>query len=225
MSESEKLQLPWPEIDTLLLDMDGTLLDLAFDNFFWLDLVPREYAAASGKSLARAREELHARYSSVVGTLPWYCLDHWSGELGLDVSELKRRHRHRIAFLPRAQAFLDHARSLAKRLVLVTNAHRVTLAIKCEQTGLDTWMDAVVSSHDYGVEKEQLEFWRRLEEEQAVDRERCLLLEDSLPVLAAARRFGIRHTIAIRRPDSTRQARAIEEFAAIDGVASLLESD
>jgi GMP/IMP 5'-nucleotidase len=224
MSESEKVQLPWQEIDTLLLDMDGTLLDLAFDNFFWLDLIPREYAQASGRSLTAARDDVSARYASVVGTLPWYCIDHWSRELGLDVPALKRRHRHRIGYLPQAQAFLEHARRLAKRLILVTNAHRVTLAIKCEQTGLDAWMDAVVSSHDYGIEKEQIGFWQRLEAEQRIDRERCILLEDSLAVLVAARRFGIRHTIAIRRPDSTREPRTIEHFSAIDGVASLLGS-
>jgi putative hydrolase of the HAD superfamily len=223
MSEVEKVQFPWAEIDTLLLDMDGTLLDLAFDNFFWLELVPREYARTKGMSEAEARERVHARYAAVAGTLPWYCLDHWSGELGLDVSSLKRAHRHRIRYLPRAEAFLEQARRREKRLILVTNAHRVTLAIKCEETRVDAFMDAVVSSHDYGIEKERIEFWGRLKDDQGIDPERSALLEDSLAVLTAARRFGIRHAVAIRRPDSTHATRAIDEFVAVDGVASLLD--
>ena len=33
------LPLAWRDIDTVLLDMDGTLLDLHYDNHFWLEPV------------------------------------------------------------------------------------------------------------------------------------------------------------------------------------------
>lgn len=221
-SECGKVQVPWSEIDTLLLDMDGTLLDLAFDNFFWLELVPREYARARNLPLEAAREDVLSRYEPVVGTLPWYCLDHWTGQLGLDLEALKRAHRHRIRYLPGAEAFLGLARRRGKRLILVTNAHRVTLAIKFEQTGLDAWMDAVVSSHDYGIEKEHRSFWEQLQAEQDVCRASALLLEDSPGVLAAARAFGIGHSIAISRPDTSAGERRIEGFAAVPGVANLI---
>lgn len=35
--------LAWQEIDTVLLDMDGTLIDLHFDNYFWQRLVPERW--------------------------------------------------------------------------------------------------------------------------------------------------------------------------------------
>jgi putative hydrolase of the HAD superfamily len=222
MSESEKVQFPWADIDTLLLDMDGTLLDLAFDNFFWLELVPREYARTTGQPLASAREEVMARYAPVVGTLPWYCLDHWTREFRLDLEALKRAHRDRIRYLPGAEDFLAFARRLGKRLILVTNAHRVTLSIKCEQTGVDGWMDAVVSSHDYGLEKEHPGFWERLEREHGVRPGSALLLEDSLAVLATARGHGIAHSIAISRPDTSAAPRRIDGFSQVTGVASLI---
>jgi putative hydrolase of the HAD superfamily len=222
MSKSAKVQLPWSEIDTLLLDMDGTLLDLAYDNHFWLELVPAEYARATGLSEERARAEVMSRYEPVVGTLPWYCLDHWTREFGLDLETLKRASRHRIRYLPQAQSFLESVRRLGKRLILVTNAHRVTLSIKCEQTGVNAWMDAVVSSHDYGVEKERMEFWQRLQVEHAIDPGRALVVEDSLAVLATARAFGIAHTVAISRPDTTQDERRIDDFATVTGVAELL---
>lgn len=222
MKEERKVQLPWSDIDTLLLDMDGTLLDLAFDNYFWLELVPMEYAARSGLSIEQARAEVMSRYEPVVGTLPWYCLDHWTRELELDLAVLKHQHRHRIRWLPDARAFLAGARQLGKRLVLVTNAHRKTLGIKSAQTGVENWMDSIVSSHDYGVEKEHPDFWKQLESEQAIDRQRSVLIEDSLAVLATAKAFGIAHTIAIRRPDTTQQSREVDGFTAVDGVANLI---
>lgn len=37
------LDIDWQAVDTVLLDMDGTLLDLAFDNYFWQKLVPETY--------------------------------------------------------------------------------------------------------------------------------------------------------------------------------------
>ena len=220
--QAAKVQLPWAEIDTLLLDMDGTLLDLAFDNFFWNELVPAEYAEAQGLSKPEAETIVNARYARVIGTLPWYCLDHWTAELGLDLERLKLAHRHRIRYLPGAEDFLTFARRRGKRLVLVTNAHRVTLAIKCGQTRVDGYMDAVVSSHDYGCEKESIGFWQRLQREQGLRLERTLLIEDSLAVLGAAKSYGIGHAVAIARPDSTRAARQIQEFTSVDGVASLI---
>ena len=42
------MMLPWFEIDTVMFDMDGTLLDLHFDNFFWLKLVPEHFSKHHG---------------------------------------------------------------------------------------------------------------------------------------------------------------------------------
>jgi len=223
MSQGEKVQVPWSDIDTLLLDMDGTLLDLAFDNFFWLDLVPEEFARANGLSLESARAAVESRTQAIAGTLPWYCLDHWTRELGLDIAGLKRTHRERIRYLPRAREFVEHARGFGKRLILVTNAHQVTLTIKCAQTGLDTLMDVVVSAHDFGVEKEQPRFWQAFVAEHGVSPGRSLLIEDNLTVLTAAQTVGIEHTIAVSRPDSTQAQRPVAGFRAVAGVSELID--
>ena len=74
---------------------------------------------------------------------------------------------------------------------------------------------------DFAAPKESAAFWRALEAHEPFDASRTLLIEDSLTVLAAARAYGFTHVIAIRRPDSQLPPRAIEEFAAIDGVFEL----
>ena len=42
------INIAWQDVDTVLLDMDGTLLDLAFDNYFWQKLVPETWGAKNG---------------------------------------------------------------------------------------------------------------------------------------------------------------------------------
>jgi HAD superfamily hydrolase (TIGR01509 family) len=219
---AEKVQLPWHEIDTLLLDMDGTLLDLAFDNFFWLELVPLEYARQNRIPVDVATAELKERYGAVAGTLPWYCVDHWTSELGLDIRHLKRAHRNKIRFLPGAAEFLETAVAFNKRLVLVTNAHPATLAIKTEVTGIDRWFGERISSHELDAAKEDQRFWSGLIERTGIDVDRALLIEDSLTVLDSAQRFGIRHLLAVRWPDSTQPPRTVADFAAVDRVGDIL---
>jgi len=201
--------------------MDGTLLDLAFDNFFWLEVVPSSYAKRHRLSENDAREELLARYRALEGSLAWYCIDHWSEDLELDIRALKREHRHRIQFLPQATAFLASVRRRRKRLLLVTNAHPDTIAIKIEQTGLDRHVHGVVSSHEFHAPKEAREFWDRFHAGERFDPPRTLLIEDSLSVLQAAREFGVGSTVAIRCPDSRHPPRQIDRFPAVDGVREL----
>src|SRR5690606_32822600 len=133
--ESRPASIPWQDVDTVLLDMDGTLLDLAFDNFFWLELVPARYAALHGLDGAEARDLIMPRYERVLGTLAWYCTDHWSAELGLDIVGLKHEHRHLISYLPGARGFLSALRRRGTRTSVVTNAHPDTVTIKTGQTG------------------------------------------------------------------------------------------
>ncbi|HVY63211.1 MAG TPA: GMP/IMP nucleotidase [Gammaproteobacteria bacterium] len=222
MAQAATFAVDWESIDTVLVDMDGTLLDLAFDNFFWLDLVPEHYARKHGMTIADARAELAPRFAARAGTLAWYCLDHWTRDLGLDLKTLKHEHRHHIRFLPGAPEFLAAVRRRGKRLCIVTNAHRDTFEVKAGHTGIHRLVDGVVCSHDFAAPKESAAFWHALERHEPFEGGRTLLLEDSLPVLAAARAHGVQHPVAIRRPDSRQPPRVIEGYAAIDGVADLV---
>lgn len=212
----------WDAIDTVLVDMDGTLLDLSFDTFFWREVVPQRFARLHRMTVPAAQAALAPRFEARVGTLEWYCLDHWTRDLGLDLKTLKREHSEHIRFLPGAREFLASVRARGKRVVVVTNAHRDTFAVKAERTGIDLLVDSVVCSHDFAAPKESAEFWRALEAYEPFDAGRTLLIEDSLSVLATARAYGLRHTIAIRRPDSQLPPRAIADFIAIDGVFELV---
>lgn len=213
----------WTRIDTVLLDMDGTLLDLRFDNWFWQDLIPEHYARVHGLSAQRTREILRPKFLASMGTLDWYCVDYWSRELGLEVTRIKQTVREHVQFLPGVEVFLAMLKRKRKRAVLVTNAHPATLAIKNQHVDLRQYLDFCYSTHPFGVPKEHPDFWARFHAAEPFDRDRTLFIDDSVPVLQAAANFGIRELRAVRHPDSGRGAKATGDFIAIDGVAQLIE--
>ena len=212
----------WHSIDTVLLDMDGTLLDLHFDNHFWLEYVPQRYAVARGMPEAEARRELLARYQDIQGTLDWYCVDHWTRQLGLDIALLKEEVDHLISVHPHVTDFLDLLQHAGKHRVLVTNAHQKSLDLKMRRTRLRDRLDQVICAHDVGLPKEDPGFWPRLQQRSAFDPARTLFVDDSLAVLRSAHAYGIRHLLTILLPDSRQAVRQVEEFPAVRDFADLL---
>ena len=208
--------ISWDHIDTVFLDMDGTLLDLHYDNFFWKEHVPHRYAQKYQLSFSEAKQTLYQRYASVEGTLSWYCLDYWARELGLDIVSLKREVAHLIALHPHVPQFLDAIREVGKRLVLLTNAHGDSLALKLEVTGIDTHFDRLLSSHELGAPKESAAFWGLLHEREDYKPRSTLMVDDNLEVLRSARQHGIEHLITVRQPDTKSPPNDTGEFVAID---------
>lgn len=210
------MSLPdWQQIDIVLLDMDGTLLDLHFDNYFWLEHMPRAYARHHGLSEEQALARLNESLVGLRGTLNWYCLDYWSELTDLSIAELKRDVQHKIGFRPHVQDFLAQLKRMGKRTVIVTNAHRDSVTLKMEHTGLDQLVDRVISSHDYQEPKESQAFWRHLQQDEPFDNQRTLLIDDSPAVLASARKWGIRWLLAIFHPDSEKAPQVHDDFPGI----------
>jgi len=212
----------WDQIDTVLLDMDGTILDLKFDHQFWLERVPAHYALVYGLTLQEAKSRLTPMFAAKQGTLDWYSVDYWARELKLELAKLKQASREHIAWLPQAEAFVHRVRARGKRLALVTNAHPDVLALKDEQLDFQGHFDAIYSSHPFGTPKETPEFWSRLQEVEPYDKERTLFVDDSPSVLHAARAHGLRWVYAIAHPDSTRPRRPVDGFPCVDSIHELM---
>ncbi|OAI07464.1 HAD family hydrolase [Methylomonas methanica] len=214
--------LDWKQIDTVLLDMDGTLLDLNFDNHFWQEFVPLRFAELHSLTLEDAKQQLAPRFKAMEGKLEWYCLDYWTQELALNIAGLKQELAGLIAVHPHVTEFLDAVRASGKRLLLVTNAHRDSLNLKMEKTCLHGFFDEIVSSHDFGFAKEQQGFWQILQDKHLFEKDRTLLVDDSVAVLTSARTFGIAHLVSISKPDSQRPVKQVAEFAAVEDFRALM---
>lgn len=202
--------------------MDGTLLDLHFDNYFWQILVPERYANDRGLSFDQSCAEIYPRFRAQHGHLNWYCLDHWSQDLSLDIVGLKHDHQHLIR--PRADAitFLEQLTQSHCQIWLVTNAHPEALRLKLAKTGIDRYFHHIISSHELGLPKENLGFWQRLQQHYPFEPAHSLFIDDSEPVLATAQQFGIGQLLTIQQPDSQQPHRTNLQFPAIGHFTDIL---
>lgn len=200
--------------------MDGTLLDLAFDTAFWSRDLPAAYASMADMALAEATTYVAHKLAQKQGTLAWYSLDYWSVEFGLDLVALTKSRADAIGFADRAPQFLRQARAAGLELVLVTNAHPKTLAIKHEQTAILDFVDQAISSHDIGYAKEQPEFWERFAEFTSLDYATAVMIDDSEAVLNTASSWV--DVIAIAKPSSVEPSRDMHPHCTVPGVGELI---
>ena len=211
----------WSSIDTVLLDLDGTLLDQAYDNHIWRDLIPQRFAVARGMELNAAYAEIARLFAGRSGTLEWYDIEFWTRTLGVDVAALHREVRSHVSWLPGARQFLERMRALGKRLVLLTNSHPIALAVKHEQTGVLDLLDAAASSQEFGAPKEQAEFWHAARLRFGFDPQRSLFADDNSRMLDAARAAGIRWVYGVRHWDTRGSRREHAKHASVDSVFDL----
>ncbi|MCF8057188.1 MAG: GMP/IMP nucleotidase [Desulfocapsa sp.] len=210
-----KPDFSWSEVDTVLLDMDGTLLDKYFDDHFWEEYVPKIFAERNNLSEQEARKELLKRYQNVENTLQWTDLDYWSEQLGLDIPELKCKVDHLIQVHPYVTDFLDYIKRIGKTVHLVTNAHSKTLDIKLRKTALGPYFDRIVCAEEIGYAKEQVEFWSQLEAVLQFEKSRTLLADDTAKVLHSAKRYNMGFLLFVARPSSRIPLKYSTDFPSI----------
>lgn len=212
----------WSQVDDVLLDMDGTLLDRHFDNFFFEVEVPRRYAAKHGLALDEAQEKIAAMYRSVERELAWTDLYYWSRLLELDVIALSQELGHLIGFLPDAVDFLKHVRRLGKRLHVVTNAHPAGVEIKVARTGLDRYVDGIVDAFQIGYLKMRAEYWPICRDLIGFDPARSLYVDDDESCLHAARGYGIRYILQRSKSSSQLPPMPSAHFPSIESFQPLV---
>jgi len=220
--KSAMLDQYWAGIELVMLDMDGTLLDRYFDDYFWEHFVPEIFAEKNNLQPAEARQQLLTRYQAREGTLAWTDLDYWSEQLGLDIPALKIQVDHLINVHPYAIVFLEFCRAAGKIIWLVTNAHSKTLEIKMAKTALQNHFDMIICAEEVGLAKEEPGFWAKLQERYHYQPERTLLADDNEKILISAQNGGIKNLVYIAKPSSEEVAKPSGRFRSINYFSELM---
>ena len=214
--------IDWNAINTVFLDMDGTLLDLHYDNYFWLHHLPARLAELRGVPAEQTHKELEGMFREHHGTLKWYCLDFWEQALQIDLMALKREVADRVAYRPSVKAFLRSIHAHGLDVAIITNAHYKSIEIKLERTDLGEQVDEIISSHEFGVPKEEQAFWQKLQARRPYDPATTAFFDDNEAVLQSAQRSGIRHLYSIAHPDSQRTVMQESAFTLIHDFKEIL---
>lgn len=206
------MKIPLKDIKFVLLDMDGTLLDKYFDDYFWEHLVPEKFAEKHNITFGKAKEELMGKYKIYEGTLNWTDLDFWSKELDIDIPALKEQIKHLIEVHPHVEKFLKMLKVQKKKVFLVTNAHYKSIDLKFKKTRIGKYFDSVISSFDVGYPKESLKFWKEAEKRLGFDKNKTLFIDDTEEILKTAKEYGIKYILYKARSNSKTKPKKSNEF-------------
>ena len=218
----QNINLDWDSIDTVLLDMDGTLLDLYFDYYFWTQHLPENYNQIQNGDIEQTTLYIANRLAEKQGKLEWYCTDYWSKQFGLNIIQAQAEVKHLIQERPQVIEFLEHLGKKQKNRVLITNSDRPSIKLKFANSAIEPLLDQVISSHDYQAAKEDQQFWHQLQYNLDFDPATTLFIDDSESVLDSAHQFGIKHLLSIKQPISTQLREDISQFPMIDNFMSLI---
>ncbi|WP_171258533.1 HAD-IA family hydrolase [Acinetobacter boissieri] len=206
-----------------MFDMDGTLLDLAYDDLIWNIKVPEHYVRAHATTYNDIHSLMHHYHEQYKHTLSWYSTQFWSQKLQLDVVNIHQQYAEHICTRPYCIELLTELNQRGHECWLVTNADLKTLKLKLEKTQIGPYFKHIISSEYIGYAKEDAQFWHTLHKQFPFCIKNSIFIDDTLAVLQQAEQFGLKHLWGIAQPSSTRQITANHHYPMLDQLTDLLK--
>jgi len=142
------------QIKVVSFDLDGTLVEDAFDDAIWFEEIPQRYAAKHALPLPQATERVLAEYRALRGHPRWTDMAFWFDRFALgDWRDAVAARQHLIRLYPETAEVLQ-ALAPRYRLVIITQAERKFREIKLRtlrlgERALGAAFEAVFATPDH----------------------------------------------------------------------------
>ena len=211
--------MKWNSIETFFLDMDGTLLDLSYDNYFWHEYIPALYSKKNGITTQEGKRIFEKLYKNKQNTIEWYSIGYWSEVLKIDLKLEILKTKNQIKVFDGTIDLLIKLKRHKIKICLLTNCPREMLNIKMTQTKLWGYFDKIISSEDCGYIKESDEFWSYLNKNIEYNIKKTVFIDDNQNVLKYSKKNGIQNIYCIDFPDSKKDRQIINGYQSIENIS------
>lgn len=196
----------------LIFDMDGTLLD---SMGFWrrqsLEFLRARNLPVPDEMVGRELEYTASQSADLF--IRTYGLRETVGEI---INEGERgmldKYRFSIGEKAGSLSFLRQAHGRGYRMCVATAAPYENAMVGLDKHGMTPYLDFVMSSSDVGISKREPEFFERVAARLCLPAKDCLVFEDTLSMMKAAKRAGC-GVYAISEPIFKREWEEIGEVA------------
>ena len=199
----------------ILSDLDGVILDLAYDIKFWELWLPEQVANQTNKSVEETKAEIKAEIDIQRGTLNFYDLNYWDDLLNVDCMQIFKEKTERCSYLGGSYEALQRLSTLKNPKYILTNGDPRIQEYKAETQNFLEFFDSIFYSMHVGYPKESKEFWALARHNLNLDFEDTIFIDDDFKVATAAAKAGIKQVAWITPGKNRILQNKVETFASL----------
>ena len=206
----------------ILSDLDGVILDLAYDIKFWELWLPEQVANQTNKSVEETKAEIKAEIDIQRGTLNFYDLNYWDDLLNVDCMQIFKEKTERCSYLGGSHEALQRLSTLKNPKYILTNGDPRIQEYKAETQNFLEFFDSIFYSMHVGYPKESKEFWALARHNLNLDFEDTIFIDDDFKVVTAAAKAGIKQVAWITPGKNRILQNRVETFASLSDLVSTI---
>jgi putative hydrolase of the HAD superfamily len=206
----------------ILSDLDGVILDLAYDKKFWELWLPEQVTRQTNKSIEEAKAEIMTEIDIQRGTLNFYDLNYWDDLLNVDCMQIFQEKEERCSYLAGSYEALQRLSTLKNPKYILTNGDPRIQEYKAETQNFLEFFDSIFYSMHAGYPKESKEFWALARHNLNLEFEDAIFIDDDLKVVTAAAKAGIKQVAWITPGKNRILQNGVETFASLADLVSTI---
>ena len=202
------------DFDAAIFDMDGTLLDtMRYWRYTSLEYLLAHQLPVRPEDLARMEWTSSRALVKEIAEREGFDMGSWQTMVGELEEFMNRHYLHDAKRRENVPELLEKLRGMGKPMCVATGAPRQYARNGLSRLGILKYFEFVTDCYEFGMDKSQPEYFEEVARRLGTKPERCVVFEDALYAMKAAKAAGCR-VVAIE--DSTARLQRDEIRAIAD---------